>query len=169
MLRVITSFHRLPFGELMEVYEKSNLEQGSDQWPWETRERQLALAQQAFYDYLQGCFFKVRGAAYCLWLVENQPVSALRYEPYRDGVLITALETAPKANGKGYATALLRETLKHLGSQGNTKAYVHIHRGNPASIRVHERCGFLQISQGARLLDGSYRSDHHTFAVDLLG
>ena len=169
MLRVITAMSQLPFESLMKVYEKTNIEQGREQWPWEPPARQLALAQEAFYDYLREDFFKLPGAAYYLWLQEDQPVSALRYEPYKDGVLITALETAPASRGKGYATELLSKTLEVLREAGIRKAYVHIHRGNTASLRVHERCGFLQISQGARLLDGSYRSDYHTFAVDLFG
>lgn len=167
MLHVITTFRRLPFGALMKVYEKTNLEQGREQWPWETPERQLALAQEAFCDYLQRCFFRIPGAAYCLWLVEDQPVSALRYEPYGHGVLITALETAPDSTGKGYATELLKQTLEHLREEGIRKVCVHIHRGNRASIRVHKRCGFTQITRGAKLLDGSYRSDFDTFGIDL--
>ena len=163
MLRVITSFGLLPFEAMMKVYEKTNREQGNLEWPWESADRQLALAEEAMYDYLQDCFFKTPGAAYCLWLEQDRPVSALRWEPYRDGVLLTALETAPAETGKGYATKLLTQALEVLRAKDIRKVYVHSHRGNTPSKIVHQRCGFLKASQGARLLDGSYRPDFDTY------
>ena len=160
MLQVITSFGQLPYGALMKIYEKSNREQGEREWPWETPDRQLALAEEAFCTYLSTCFFKTPGAACHLWLEGEKPVSALRREPYRDGVLLTALETAPSETGKGYATKLLTHTLELLKAE---KVYVHIHRSNAASQAVHRRCGFVRTSQGARLLDGSYHADFDTY------
>ena len=163
MLRVITSCGCMPFEALMKIYEKSNRERGSLEWPWESEDRQLALAEEAMYDYLKNCFFKTPGTAYALWMEKDRPVSALRWEPYRDGVLLTALETVPSETGKGYATGLLTHTLERLKAEGIQRAYVHIHRGNTASKIVHQRCGFVPTSRGARLLDGSYRSDFDTY------
>ena len=53
MLTIATSLRQLRFGELMEVYAEGNLENGQDLWPDETESRQIALAEQEFYNYLQ--------------------------------------------------------------------------------------------------------------------
>ena len=168
MLCVIRTMGSLPFTGLMQVYERSNREQGAREWPWEPENRQLALAEEAFYTYLSTCFFQTPEAACYLWLEQDQPVSALRCEPYRDGMILTALETDPKEEGKGYATRLLSHTLKALQEKGIQRVYVHIHRSNIASQRVHQHCGFVKTSQGGRLLDGSYSPELDTYRFDCM-
>ena len=53
--------------------------------------------EDAFLSYLEEDFFRQKSAFYAIWLVENSYQSALRLEPYRDGLLLEALETAPNA------------------------------------------------------------------------
>ena len=78
MLYIATSLQQLRFGQLMEVYLESNLEKA---------ERiGLLQAEQDFYQYLDECFFPTPGAVYAVWVEGNEYISALRLEPYRDGL-----------------------------------------------------------------------------------
>jgi len=72
-------------------------------------------------------------------------VSALRLEPYRDGLLLEALETAPEQRRKGFAAALIRAVQCFL--EGKTKLYSHVDKRNLSSLKVHEKCGFRIVSE----------------------
>ena len=142
----------LAFGKLMEVYAEGNLENGRDLWPDEPEHRQIALAEQEFYQYLQQVFFKTDGAAYLIWEENGSYRSALRLEPYRDGLLLEALETAPVMRRKGYAAKLVQAALVYAG---NVKIYSHVGKKNAASLRTHQKCGFIRILDYAVYADGS--------------
>lgn len=152
MLRLIHSIRTLPFGALMEVYAESNRENGQEFWPELSDGEQLLRAEQEFYQYLQQVFFKTEGACYCLWEADGRIVSALRLEPYRDGLLLEALETAPDHRHKGYATALIRAVQAQLGK---CKIYSHVGKRNIPSLNAHLACGFRRISEQAVYADGS--------------
>ena len=152
MLRCIHSMKELPFGALMAVYEQSNQENGEEFWPDLSAGERLLRAEQEFYQYLQQVFFQTEGAAYYLWEVKGRPVCALRLEPYRDGMLLEALETAPEQRRKGYAAALIRAMLAQVGT---VKIYSHVGKRNEASLKTHISCGFHRISQQAVYADGS--------------
>lgn len=151
MLLTATSMAELDFPALMEVYLEGNLENGADRWPGESQWRQLQLAEEAFRDYLRQDFFSVPGAVYCLWQEGNRYVSALRLEPYKDGLLLEALETRPDARRRGYAGMLIREVQSRVAGT----LYSHVHKGNAASLAVHRQCGFRRISEIAVYIDGS--------------
>ena len=163
MLKVIRCMAELPFGNLMEIYAQTNRERGC-QWPAETEARRIALAEQEFYAYLRQCFFTLPGSHYFLWEEQGRAVSALRCESYKNGYLLTALETAPDRRDKGYATALLKAVLGYIETGS---IYVHIHRDNIASVTIHLRCGFTKIKSGACLLDGSYSAEYDTYLLKL--
>lgn len=160
MLFVAHRLRDLSFGRLMEVYREGNAENGIECWPGESPERQLALAEQDFYDYLSQTFFRASGAFYGLWEANGNYVSALRMEPYQDGFLLSALETAPEHRRKGYARKLI---LAVLGEMGSVKIYSHVSKRNFASIRVHEDCGFQKVLDHAVYADGSVLSNSVTF------
>ena len=155
MLKLATSLRDLSFGNLMEVYAEGNLENGKDRWPELPEDRQLLLAEQDFYDYLREIFFRTKGAVYAVWVLEGKYVSALRLEPYKDGLLLEALETAPGARRKGYAEELLR-AVQHR--TGGTKIYSHVHKNNIPSLDIHKKCGFRRIKEYAVYIDGSVNS-----------
>lgn len=115
-------------------------------------DRQLELAEQDFYQYLREVFFPVPGAVYCIWQEENAYVSALRLEPYRDGLLLEALETAPGERRRGYAEALIRAVLERFAP---TKIYSHVGKRNYPSLKTHEKCGFRRALDYAVYVDGS--------------
>ena len=83
MLVVAKRLRELSFGKLMDVYQEGNLENGQDRWPDEPQGRQIALAEEDFYNYLQQVFFHTDNAAYLIWEEKGCYVSALRLEPYR--------------------------------------------------------------------------------------
>ena len=152
MLVIAESLRSLNFGQLMEVYEEGNLENGAEFWPDLPQAQQLLNAEQDFYQYLKECFFSTDGAFYALWVANGAYVSALRLEPYQDGLLLEALETAPQHRGRGYATALITAVMQTVG---DTKVYSHVSKRNTASLRTHEKCGFHRILDHAVYADGS--------------
>jgi RimJ/RimL family protein N-acetyltransferase len=81
-------------------------------------------------------------------------------EPYRDGLLLEALETAPECRRKGFAAELVRAA---QGYAAGTKIYSHVNKGNLASLRTHEKCGFHRIADHAVYADGSVMQNHVTF------
>lgn len=167
MLVVIRSVRELRFGELMAVYEQSNLEMGRRLWPQETRDRQFALAEQDFFDYLRQCFFTLPGSVYCLWQEDGHYVSALRLEPWKDGLLLTGLETTPSRRKKGYACKLVRGVQAYLARQGTVRLYSHISKCNEASIGVHMKCGFRKLFDYAAYNDGSTDRKAWTYIYEL--
>lgn len=152
MLLLIRKMKDLRFSSLMAVYEEGNRENGGDLFPNESPERQLALAEQEFYNYLTQVFFPTPGALYALWEDCGEYVSALRLEPYRDGLLLEALETAPAHRHKGYAAMLILAVRKYFPGE---KIYSHVGKHNKASLRTHMSCGFRRISECAVYIDGS--------------
>lgn len=152
MLKIAKSLNELSFSSLMEVYIGGNQENGQDNYPEEPEGRRLMLAEQDFYSYLSQVFFRTEGAVYLIWEERGRCVSALRLEPYQDGLLLEALETAPEQRRRGYAKALLQAALREFGG---VKIYSHVHKRNTASRRVHEACGFRKILDHAVYADGS--------------
>ena len=145
MLFLARSLRELQFSQLMEVYIEGNLEKAEDGLS-------LLEAEQAFYQYLKEDFFTVSGAVYYVWMEQGRYVSALRLEPYKDGLLLEGLETAPEQRRKGYAEALIRGM---LAVEQTRPIYSHVDKNNTASLAVHERCGFRRAAGYAAYIDGS--------------
>ena len=158
MLLFARSFKDLRFSELMQVYEQSNLEAAGERKNLPPLFA-LQLAEQDFRQYLQEVFFRTPGAYCCIWEENGRYVSALRLEPYRDGLLLAALETSPVHRRKGYAAALIHGVQAYLVQQGAFRLYSHVNKRNTASLRTHESCGFRVISDCAVYLNGSV--DYH--------
>ena len=100
-------------------------------------------------------FFPTDGVVYAIWEAEGRYVSALRLEPYRDGLLLEALETAPDQRRKGYGRRLILSVLEQFPG---VKIYSHVHKRNLPSLAIHEKCGFRRISEQAVYIDGSVNS-----------
>ena len=156
MLILAHSLRELRLRDLMEVYADSNREKASD-WPNLPPMFALQLAEQDHREYLQDVFFRTDGAVLAIWEENRTYVSALRLEPYKDGLLLNALETAPIHRKKGYASRLIRAVQENMG---NVKIYSHVNKRNVPSLKTHEACGFRVISDCAVFLSGSvdYRS-----------
>ena len=152
MLILARNIRDLSFSRLMEVYIEGNLENAEEFYPDLTEGQKLMQAEQDFYQYLNEVFFRTSGAVYAIWEVQGSYVSVLRLEPYRDGRLLEALETAPSRRRQGYGVQLIKAVQEQFPNQ---RIYSHVGKKNVPSLRVHEKCGFRRISEYAVYIDGS--------------
>lgn len=155
MLHIANCLHELDFRRLMKVYIEGNLENGAEEAPDETADRQIQIGEDQFYRYLRDIFFRDKESIYAVWVENGNYLSALRLEPYQDGLLLEALETIPEERKKGYAEKLISAVLQELAKQGHATIYCHVSKNNAASLRVHEKCGFRIIRDYAAYIDGS--------------
>lgn len=162
MLLIARSINDFPFSELMRIYIEGNRENASEFYSECSEGEGLLRAEQDFYHYLHDVFFQTEGAFYCMWQEEDRLVSALRIEPYRDSVLLEALETAPEDRRHGYAECLIRAVSAQLNG---TVIYSHVSKRNIPSLRVHENCGFSRILEYASYIDGSVNEYCCTFRL----
>ena len=155
MLILARNLHQIRFHDLMQVYSESNSRTGEEEWPGLPAELSREMAEQSFYQYLKDIFFPVEGALCAIWAADGAYVSTLRIEPYRDGLLLEGLETAPEHRKRGYALLLVRAVQKMLCEKGPVKLYSHVSKKNLPSRKLHEKCGFRYFSDCAAYIDGS--------------
>ena len=148
MLILAHHMGQLSFSALMEVYRGSNLKKaGFDEDVGVLRE------EQRLYDYLSQVFFRTYGARYAIWLENGRYTAAARLEPYRNGLLLAGLETAPDLRRKGYGERLLLAILESLPD--GTRLYSHVDKHNTPSLNLHRKVGFQRVSESAVYIDGS--------------
>ena len=152
MLLVFENLKEISFSQLMMVYEEGNRENGEEFWPDMEEGQRILRAEQAFYQYLREIFFPTENARYYVWEEQGNYVSALRLEPYRDGMLLEALETAPSMRKMGCAAKLIRAVQEQLP---HWKIYSHVSKRKLASLKTHAKCGFRRIAEYAVEIDGS--------------
>ena len=157
MLREFTTTEQLRYGQLMDVYEQLNGE-NAEEYRRKDRNAAIIAAEQEMYAYLKYSFFKRPGAFLAVWEDMGKYVSSVRVEPYMDGWLINALETARNSRRKGYARRLLTAVLQNIDGP----VYSHVHKSNEASLKVHLGCGFSIYSNESKLLNGTVSGDHYT-------
>ncbi len=155
MLCVFYNLKGLNFGQLMELYREGNRENAEFQYPGDDLNIGILKSEQDFYRYLQEVFFTTEGAFYAVWEEHGCYMSALRLEPYRDGLLLEALETHPGYRRRGYAKTLILGVLEALKESGISTLYAHVHKRNEASLRTHTSCGFRRVAEQAVYIDGS--------------
>lgn len=152
MLGIYHHLSDLDFEKLMDLYGESNRENASELYPELEPEEALWRVHSDFESYLREDFFSRKGAFYCLCEEAGQYRSALRLEPYEDGLLLEALETHPAHRRQGCASRLIRAVQTHLGGG---RIYSHVHKGNQPSLAVHLACGFRIVAETARYIDGT--------------
>ncbi|MBQ5653691.1 MAG: GNAT family N-acetyltransferase [Alistipes sp.] len=153
MLKIIKSMKDFPFVKVMEVYAQSNAATAREQFPGESEAQGLYRAEMEFYQYLRHDFFTMGDSFYALWMEKEKPVSAIRFERWKDGFLLEGLETHPDCRGLGYGTKLMNAVLCEI----REPVYAHVRKDNWASLRVHEKCGFVRC-QNTAMVDGSFDS-----------
>lgn len=166
MIVIAENMKQLDFSQLMDVYEQSNLLSSMELDHRYSKHERLLQVEQDQYAYYQQEFFSQRGAFCAVWVEQGRYASALRMEPYEDGLLLSGLETAPQLRGNGYATKLLKTTLAYLRENRKLNVYSHIHRKNSASLAVHKACGFYKIADHAVFIDGSVSQSYDTLCWD---
>jgi len=152
MLKVIKSISELDLEQLLSVYSGSN---------------QNLKAEISFLSYLREDFFQQKDAYYCFWVADNIYKSALRLEPYRDGLLLQALETEPTARKMGYGCLLLKSVLEYITETKYKCIYSHVDKHNIASLKLHRKCGFQTVADSAALLDGTVTTNAYTLCYYL--
>lgn len=167
MLKICQSLHTLYFGKLMQVYAESNSENAREFYPDEEPNIAILKVEQSFYQYLKEDFFTVQGACYAVWEQGSAYVCALRLEPYRDGLLLEALETAPSQRQKGYAAGLIKAVTELLKQYEITCIYSHVNKKNLPSLKTHLSCGFERVLEYAVYIDGSVMQNSCTLRVML--
>ena len=144
MLKLIYSMAELDSEQLLRVYRKNN---------WNESE---------LLSYLREIFFAQKGAFYAVWIENSVYKAAVRFGPYRDGLLLHSLETDPDERRRGYATKLVLQVLDFLRATDCKVVYSHISKRNKASLALHKKCGFKIISDSATYLDGSVTCNSYT-------
>ena len=165
MLKMFSSISEIDFRQLMDVYAETNYLSGAQEYSTKPENLQLLYAEQDFYVFLQA-FFRLKCAASAAWTVSDVYVAAVRLEPYRDGLIVEALETMPSERRKGFGYALLQGLIDSLSASGTGKIYSHIDKCNIASLRLHEKCGFSIVSHDAVYVDGTYHPDSYTLCLE---
>ena len=159
MLLWFYQLRELDFSALMEIYAQSNRDNGKEKYPSFSEEKQKQLVEDDFADYLRESFFSQMGAKYAVLSDGNQYCSALRLEPYNDGLLITALETRPDKRCMGYGKKLVLLVLQ----EHDCPIYSHIHKKNLPSLSLHASCGFSKVLDYAQYLDGTVTTHAATY------
>lgn len=167
MLTVFQTMKQLNFGQLMDVYQETNRIRGEDEYPNLFPEEQRVRIEQDLYAYLREDLYAQKNGFCCVWTEEGCYVSALRMERYKDGWLLTALETAPAARNCGYGKALVKAVLAYMAEQGADAVYAHVNKQNEASLAVHYACGFWRMLEHAVFLDGSVSQKFYTLCAKL--
>ena len=163
MLKLYYKLKDMDFAKLMALYADGNRENAEDQFPDDDINVGILRVEQDFYQYLNQVFFSTKGAFYAVWEENNIYLSALRMEPYQDGMLLEALETHPEYRKLGCARKLIDAVLASLKQNGALTVYAHIHKKNHASLRTHLSCGFKRVMEHAVYIDGSVNSYCCTF------
>ena len=163
MLICVRTFQELDFDALMQVYLEGNRENGEDFYPEESPERQMELALRGFKNYLRDDFFSNKGSCYWIWSENGAYRSALRLEPYQDGLLLEALETHPEHRRKGFAKKLISAVLEQLPT--GTRVYSHISKRNTPSLASHLSCGFHKLLDYSVDADGTICDHQVTMTV----
>ena len=161
MLKIASTFFELDFRRLTDVYEDSNRQLGHTRYRNEHDTQQLLMAEQDLYFYLKE-FYKTQGAYCAVWQEGAVYISALRIEPFRDGLLLNGLETIPHMRRRGYGFMLVEAVLTDIRSRTTLPVYSHIDKSNVASLLLHEKAGFARISDQATFLDGSVQNSAYT-------
>ena len=163
MLICVRTFQELDFDALMQVYLEGNRENGEDLNPEETPERQMELALRDFENYLRHDFFSNKDPRYWIWSEDGVYLSALRLEPYEDGLLLEALETHPEYRCRGYAKKLICAVMKQLPA--GTRVYSNISKRNTPSLVTHRACGFYKLLDYSVDTDGEQYDHQVTMTV----
>jgi GNAT superfamily N-acetyltransferase len=152
--------------ELMKVYQESNIANGKRFFPDLGYEKQLFRAEDNFISYIRDDFFKTCGAFYVVRLQEGKYCAALRMEPYKNGLLLEALETRPDMRRQGHAYCLMKEALLYVAQLKCNVIYSHVNKRNIPSLRLHAKAGFRRISEAAVYIDGTVTQNSCTLCFD---
>lgn len=162
MIKIMNSMRELEFGKLMKVYAQSNVNTARNSYRHLPESEGILNVEQDMYQYLSQVFFREKGAFYAVWEERGAYAAAVRAEPYGNGFLISALETAPSMRSRGYGKRLISGTLDYISQRYEMPVYSHVDKDNISSLAVHKACGFEKWKDNASYLDGSVYDKAYT-------
>lgn len=164
MLKLLKCIQDADMAQLAAVYEESNRNAGRKSCRSSDPNVQILTGENLFYEYIL-FFFDDANSVYAVWTEEDKYVSALRLEPFEDGLLLNGLETHPEYRRRGFAKRLIDAVVQYLASSGACNLYSHVDKSNIPSLALHESCGFVKVSDHAVYLDGSRHRDSYTMLL----
>lgn len=150
MLRSYRTYSDLDMEQILSIYKGAIGRDYPVKNPWDRSEI-------IFLEDLR-LFFRCTNASLFAWEHNGILVSALRLEPYKDGYLISCLETPLTFRRKGFASHLLEAVLSTV----QQPVYAHVSKNNIPSIKLHEKVGFTKYADNAVFIDGSVFSSYFT-------
>ena len=153
--------------KLMDVYSESNYEKTDYFFPDEAdKNAAVRKVEAGFLDFLKNDFFNLTDAAYWILEIDGIWVSALRTCRVQKGLYyLEALETRPDHRRKGYGAILLSSVADSLKKDGPFRLCSCVSKRNIASLKTHEKCGFLIVSEkGYDYLNEE--ADDHDFGLE---
>ena len=167
MLLRIMKYCDLDERKLMDVYSESNYENTDYFFPDEAdKNAAVRKVEAGFLDFLKNDFFNLTDAAYWILEIDGIWVSALRTCRVQKGLYyLEALETRPDHRRKGYGAILLSSVADSLKKDGPFRLCSCVSKRNIASLKTHEKCGFLIVSEkGYDYLNEE--ADDHDFGLE---
>ena len=167
MLLRIMEYCDLDGRKLMDVYSESNYENTDYFFPDEAdKNAAVRKVEAGFLDFLKNDFFNLTDAAYWILEIDGIWVSALRTCRVQKGLYyLEALETRPDHRRKGYGAILLSSVADSLKKDGPFRLCSCVSKRNIASLKTHEKCGFLIVSEkGYDYLNEE--ADDHDFGLE---
>ena len=165
MLKIVKSVNELNIEQFFAVYRDSIRNIGHDFYCNFHENQQVKLAEEDLLAYLRDDFFRHMDAFIAIWVVDGVYKSVLRIEPYRHGVLLHALETAPDARKMGYAFSLVSAVLEYLKQAECVAVFSHVNKRNHPSLHLHKKCGVRKSTDFAVLLDGTVTQNTCTMTL----
>jgi ribosomal protein S18 acetylase RimI-like enzyme len=92
----------------------------------------------------------LRPALSTLALVSHQPIGFLTADVFSGLGWISQVGVVPAWRGKGLASALIIETLKHFKADGFKEVALHVNVNNPRAIHLYSQLGFEYRLKRAR-------------------
>lgn len=166
MLKIAKNIYELNIAQFLSVYKESSRKNGKEFYRDLSESQQIFMAEDDLVVYMRD-FFQQKDSFCALWVVDGVYKSILRIEPYSDGVLLHALETAPDARRMGYGYHLIMTVLEYLQTEEYKKVYSHIEKRNKPSLILHEKCGFQKITDSATYIDGTVTQNSCTMMITL--
>ena len=167
MLLRIMKYCDLDGRKLMDVYSESSYENTDYFFPDEAdKNAAVRKVEAGFLDFLKNDFFNLTDAAYWILEIDGIWVSALRTCRVQKGLYyLEALETRPDHRRKGYGAILLSSVADSLKKDGPFRLCSCVSKRNIASLKTHEKCGFLIVSEkGYDYLNEE--ADDHDFGLE---
>lgn len=141
----ITDYSNIDPRKLMNLYLEANIENTDFFYP-DMEDKKLALekVETDFLNYIKTDFFSCPNNAYWVLKENDVWVSALRLYKIKEQLYyIEALETHPNYRRKGHAYRLLSGVIEELKNHGAFRLCDCVSKKNIASLKTHEKCGFV--------------------------